>query len=118
MNVFGGIAASMTFTHGFGFRDAKYSADLRTSSSEVTFAMGLMRASSFLALLLKYSIWRMRYATGSPARSADSGCPWPLIKWHDPHAILVTPPSPVTIAGAGPCSSGNQSGGVAFPAIF
>src|SRR5580704_4715932 len=40
------------------------------------------------------------------------------MRWQEPQAIMVTPPSPVTIRGAGPCSSGNQSGGVALPAIF
>src|SRR5579859_8043120 len=59
----------------------------------------------------------MRYSAGRPAISADSGCPCPDMRWQEPHA-MVTPASPFTIRGAGACSSGNQSGGVAFPAIF
>src|SRR6202035_5572822 len=51
------------------------------------------------------------YSAGRPAISADSGCPCPDMRWQEPHAIIVTPASPFTIRGAGPCSSGNQSGG-------
>src|SRR2546429_1032460 len=51
-----------------------------------------------------------------PAMSADSGWPWPDIRWHEPHAMAI-PVSPLTDRGAAGCSSGNQSGGVAFPAI-
>src|SRR4249920_33417 len=49
-----------------------------------------------------------------PAMSADSGWPWPDIRWHDPHAFGI---GPFTLLGAGGCSSGNQSGGFALPAI-
>src|SRR5258705_4334760 len=49
-----------------------------------------------------------------PARSADSGWPWPDIRWHAPHANLLPGP-PATDGGAGGCSSGNQSGGFVFP---
>src|SRR5215831_12297192 len=49
--------------------------------------------------------------------SAASGCPWPDIRWQAPQANLAPGP-PVTALGAGGCSSGNQSGGVALPAIF
>ena len=38
---------SITFTQGIGLMAAKYSAACRTSSSEVAFAIGPMRASSF-----------------------------------------------------------------------
>ena len=40
MNVFGGVAVSITFTHTVGFNAAKYSAAWRTSSSDVAFAIG------------------------------------------------------------------------------
>src|SRR6266436_8164709 len=56
----------------------------------------------------------MMYSAGSPARSADSGWPWPDIRWHAPHANLFPGP-PATAGGAGGCSSGNQSGGFVFP---
>src|SRR5258708_817583 len=46
MNVFGGVAVSITFTHSVGFNAAKYSAALRTSSSDLTFAIGPMRSAS------------------------------------------------------------------------
>src|SRR5258705_13206716 len=49
-----------------------------------------------------------------PAMSADSGWPWPDIRWQAPHANLLPGP-PATDAGAGGCSSGNQSGGFVFP---
>src|ERR1700724_4395589 len=49
--------------------------------------------------------------------SAASGWLWPDIRWHEPHANL-TPAPPVTARGAGGCSSGNQSGGFAFPATL
>src|SRR5215470_9633741 len=39
------------------------------------------------------------------------------MRWHEPHAKAI-PESPLTDRGAGGCSSGNQSGGFAFPAIF
>jgi hypothetical protein len=52
MNVLGGVAVSMTFTHAVGFNAAKYSAAWRTSSSDVAFAMGAMRASSWRVPLL------------------------------------------------------------------
>ena len=52
-----------------------------------------------------------------PAMSADSGWPWPDIRWQEPHAIAIAG-SPLTDRGAGGCSSGNQSGGFAFPAIL
>src|SRR5712671_4020225 len=58
------------------------------------------------------------YSAGRPAISADSGCPCPDIRWHDPQAIIATPGSPFTIRGAGPCSSGNQSGGFALLPTF
>ena len=48
--------------------------------------------------------------------SADSGCPCPDMRWQEPHAASAVPASPFTIQGAGPCSSGNQSGGLALPA--
>src|SRR5262245_32238802 len=73
-----------------------------------------MRVSSFRAPLLKYFICRMMYSGGMPAMSADSGCPWPDIRWHDPQAFGI---GPFTLRGAGGCSSGNQSGGFALPAI-
>src|ERR1700741_1159759 len=47
--------------------------------------------------------------------SADSGCPCPDMRWQVPHAIFASPVSSFTIRGAGPCSSGNQSGG--FPLL-
>src|ERR687884_1921112 len=56
----------------------------------------------------------MMYSAGMPAMSADSGCPWPDIRWHVPHAFGI---GPFTLFGAGGCSSGNQSGGFALPAI-
>src|SRR5215470_6107915 len=77
MNVLGGVAVSITFTHTLGFNAARYSA-------------------------------------GSPARSADSGWPWPDIRWHAPQANR-RPGPPATDAGAGGCSSGNQSGGLVLP---
>ena len=46
MNVFGGVAVSITFTNVRGFSLEKYSAAAWTSSSEVIFAIGPMRASS------------------------------------------------------------------------
>jgi hypothetical protein len=46
MKVFGGVAVSITFTKTRGFRDAKYSAAWRTSSSDAILAIGPMRASS------------------------------------------------------------------------
>src|SRR5215510_2782955 len=49
-----------------------------------------------------------------PERSADSGWPWPDIRWHAPHANRLPGP-PATVGGAGGCSSGNQSGGLVFP---
>src|SRR5215467_4417388 len=49
--------------------------------------------------------------------SAASGWPWPDIRWHAPHANLIPWP-PVTDFGAGGCSSGNQSGGLAVPATL
>src|SRR3954470_21231065 len=49
-----------------------------------------------------------------PARSADSGWPWPDIRWHAPQANR-RPGPPATDGGAGGCSSGNQSGGLVFP---
>src|SRR5438046_1364211 len=52
-----------------------------------------------------------------PARSADSGWPWPDIRWHAPHANLLPGP-PATDGGAEGCSSGNQSGGFEFPATL
>ena len=52
-----------------------------------------------------------------PAMSAASGWPWPDIRWHEPQANLIPAP-PVTACGAGGCSSGNQSGGFAFPATL
>src|SRR6266516_5576260 len=93
---------------------AKYAAASRTSSSETARAIGPMRVSSLRAPLLKYVICRMMYSGGMPARSADSGCPCPDIRWHDPHAFGI---GPFTLRGAGGCSSGNQSGGFALPAI-
>src|SRR5208282_1736957 len=60
----------------------------------------------------------MMYSAGRPAILADSGWPCPDIRWQAPQAIMVTPPSPVTIRGAGPCSLGNQSGGFAVLAVF
>src|SRR6185295_3370267 len=59
----------------------------------------------------------MRYAAGCPAISIASEWLWPDIIWQEPQAKRVPSP-PVTALGAGGCSSGNQSGGVAFPAIF
>src|SRR5215468_1504314 len=56
----------------------------------------------------------MMYSAGMPARSADSGWPWPDIRWHAPHANR-RPGPPATDGGAGGCSSGNQSGGLVFP---
>src|SRR5437899_1414367 len=56
----------------------------------------------------------MMYSAGMPARSADSGWPWPDIRWQAPHANR-RPGPPATDAGAGGCSSGNQSGGLVFP---
>src|SRR5579864_2584804 len=55
------------------------------------------------------------YSAGRPAMSADSGCPCPDMRWQVPHAIFAIPDSSFTIRGAGPCSSGNQSGG--FPLL-
>src|SRR5258708_34985110 len=52
-----------------------------------------------------------------PAMSADSGWPWPDIRWHEPHAMAI-PGSPLTDRGAAGGSSGNQSGGFAVPAIL
>ena len=52
-NVFGGVAASITFTNTIGLTAAKYSAACRTSSSDVAFAIGPMRPSSLRAPLLK-----------------------------------------------------------------
>src|SRR5262245_61652418 len=52
-----------------------------------------------------------------PAMSAASGWPWPDIRWHAPHANLIPWP-PVPARGAGGCSSGNQSGGLAVPATL
>src|SRR5882672_4564862 len=52
-----------------------------------------------------------------PAMSAASGWPWPDIRWQAPHANLIPGP-PVTDRGAGGCSSGNQSGGLAVPATL
>src|SRR6266700_1455962 len=49
-----------------------------------------------------------------PARSADSGWPWPDIRWQAPHAKRLPGP-PATDDGAGGCSSGNQSGGFVLP---
>src|SRR5262245_22789439 len=57
------------------------------------------------------------YSAGMPARSADSGWPWPDIRWHAPHANR-RPGPPATDAGAGGCSSGNQSGGLVLPETF
>src|ERR1700693_3285806 len=51
------------------------------------------------------------YSAGRPAMSADSGCPCPDMRWQVPQGILASPDSSFTIRGAGPCSSGNQSGG-------
>ena len=48
--------------------------------------------------------------------SADSGWPCPDIRWQEPHAASLAPGSPFTTFGAGPCSSGNQSGGLLLPA--
>src|SRR5712691_1769448 len=93
---------------------AKYTAACRTSSSATALAIGPIRSSSFRAALLKYFIWRTRYSAGRPAISADSGCPCPDMRWQEPHAFLAALPSAVTIRGAGPCSSGNQSGGLAL----
>src|SRR5882672_9408153 len=56
----------------------------------------------------------MRYSAGMPAMSADSGCPCPDIRWHVPQAFGI---GPLTLRGAAGCSSGNQSGGFALPAI-
>src|SRR5438874_11176649 len=50
--------------------------------------------------------------------SPDSGCPCPDIRWQEPQAARATPASPFTIPGAGPCSSGNQSGGFALLAAL
>src|SRR5580765_5802471 len=36
------------------------------------------------------------------------------MRWQEPQAARATPASPFTIPGAGPCSSGNQSGGFAL----
>src|ERR1044071_1865438 len=47
-----------------------------------------------------------------PAISADSGCPCPDIRWHEPHAFGI---GPFTLRGGAGCSSGNQSGGLALP---
>src|SRR5579863_5051590 len=58
------------------------------------------------------------YSAGRPARSADSGCPCPDMRWQEPQAIIFTPGSPFTLRGAGPCSSGNQSGGFALLATL
>src|ERR1700730_16926424 len=101
-----------------GLIAAKYSAACRTSSSEVVLAIGPMRVSSFRAPLLKYFISRMKYSTGRPAISADSGCPCPDMRWQEPQAGRDTPASPFTIRGAAGCSSGNQSGGFALLAIL
>src|SRR5215469_282635 len=49
--------------------------------------------------------------------SAASGWPWPDIRWQEPQANLIPCP-PVTARGAGGCSSGNQSGGLALPPIL
>src|ERR1700722_17175700 len=38
------------------------------------------------------------------------------MRWQDPQAIVIPAP-PFTERGAGPCSSGNQSGGFALPAM-
>src|SRR6185369_4424500 len=76
--------------------------------------MGSMRLTSRRAPDLKSFICRMKYSTGSPATSADSGWPWPDIRWHEPHAFGA---GPATTRGAGRCSSGNQSGGFVLPAI-
>src|SRR5215212_1234335 len=54
------------------------------------------------------------YSAGMPAISADSGCPCPDIRWHEPHAFGI---GPFTLRGAAGCSSGNQSGGLTLPAI-
>src|SRR5262245_58636421 len=59
----------------------------------------------------------MMYSAGMPAMSADSGWPWPDIRWHAPHANRLPGP-PATDAGAGGCSSGNQSGGFVLPATL
>src|SRR5437773_2716104 len=56
----------------------------------------------------------MMYSAGIPAMSADSGCPCPDIRWHVPQAFGI---GPFTLRGAAGCSSGNQSGGFALPAI-
>src|SRR5258707_9015568 len=52
-----------------------------------------------------------------PAMSAARGWPWRDIRWHEPQANRVPGP-PLTALGAAGCSSGNQSGGFAFPAIL
>src|ERR1044071_9549582 len=49
-----------------------------------------------------------------PAISADSGCPCPDMRWHEPHAFGI---GPFTLRGGTGCSSGNQSGGLALPAM-
>src|SRR4029450_9817163 len=57
------------------------------------------------------------YSAGMPAMSADSGWPWPDIRWQAPHANRLPGP-PATDDGAGGCSSGNQSGGFVLPATL
>src|SRR4029077_4792801 len=76
-------------------------------------AIGPIRASSFRDPLLKYVICLMMYSAGIPAMSADSGCPWPDIRWHEPHAFGI---GPLTLRGGAGGPSGNQSGGFAWPA--
>src|SRR6266508_2077044 len=49
------------------------------------------------------------YSAGMAAMSADSGCPWPDIRWQEPQAFGA---SPFTLRGAAGCSSGYQSGGL------
>src|SRR5438445_665331 len=109
--VFGGVAVSITFTQGMGLMAAKYSAAARTSSSDTALAIGAMRSFSFRAPLLKYFIWRTMYSAGRPAISADSGWPWPDMRWQVPHVAPGGAFGPLAIWGAGGCSSGNQSGG-------
>jgi len=82
----------------------------RTSSSGTAFAIGHARVV-FSGAALEIIHLPDDVLGGSPAISADSGCPCPDMRWHEPHAISATPGSPFTMRGAGPCSSGNQSEG-------
>ena len=119
IQVLGTVVASIILYQTWGLSAVNHSTALSISSSGSPAEIPAMRvarnegswiAGSFRRPFLKSAIWRFMYSTGRPASVADSGCPIPDIRWQDPQAWAWAPFA--TILGKGPCSSGNQSGGL------